>query len=556
MQISFYIFSGDNRLANKRNALQRLTTQYGTLRYPASIINPTIRIDVSRFKDTQGLWEDFIVKCNYFYIPEFARSYFITSKILDNDNIVTITGHVDVLQTYYDDYIELEAYVLRSGNNYNLFLEDNLISFERKPEITEWIPTNDSVNYPIVELSWDNEDSTPDLNDFKLHTKDLRYAITHYQNRNYSYFTHNSLVPFVSGSDLPSYSPDNLDCFYKGRNIHITSHKGLDKLFESILANPDTVASYIASIVVFPFPLIIRYDGSDYVIDATHGIDFGGSGGDGVTVTLPVTYPGIYYESGYGECKFNSPYILISVFNFTQPTAFFDLEPYTSYELYLPFVGYVNIPSIKLLNKRIWVYLSVNYSTGNGTVNVYATDKNTVSDWTSNLVFTQSCQIGLNIPIGRSNQEEIDRNKKSIAISTSISAVGSLLTMAMGALSQNPMAVAGGAMGIVNAVGGASSSLALLASQGNSPTSSEIVSFGTSLKVKIRKTRLVPTVSYYDYTRSFKEKHGLPVKQIAKLSTFSGLTIVDESTIILNDLVAMDEEKEELRSLLSSGVIL
>lgn len=561
MYLVLCIYGGDSRVANKTPSI--LTTIKGTLRYPASIVNPTIRIDMKNMEGMQGMKEDFITNVNYFHIPEFNRYYFITSKIIESNGIATITGHVDVLKTFYDDYKNLNAYVTRSASQYNLFIEDNKLTFEHKPVVEETIPTNANVEYPIVELNWDNvDDTTPPVPDFTdtVHSKDLRYSVTFYENRGTASWlgSGDMTEPFTHSTDLPDYCYDNLDCFNKGRKTIAVTHMGAQKLIMECMNDSESVASFISSLVVFPFSLYRYSDGQDRQIQVNLTFPVG-TNDKGKDLTIPNIAPIQYNEAlpttDYSDIANYFPYLLIGAFQIPAATSFLDYEPYTKYELYLPFVGYITLPAFKLLGKFIYVYLSVNYSTGNGTINVYAKNLSNPSAGSSSLIFTQGCQIGIQIPIGKTNQEEIERNKKSIGISTTISAVGSLVTAALGVVGQNPLVVAGGVMGAMGALGNMSSSLINLVGRGNSPTSSELSSIGTSLKIKLRKTKLQPTVSGSSYTVNFRDRFGLPLNEIRPLSALSGMTYVDASALILN-ITALEEEKDELKSILETGAIL
>lgn len=62
---------------------------------------------------------------NYFYIDIFDRYYFINSINFEN-GYVEISGHVDVLTTYYNKGLkDLSCVTRRQENRYNTFLNDN-----------------------------------------------------------------------------------------------------------------------------------------------------------------------------------------------------------------------------------------------------------------------------------------------------------------------------------------------------------------------------------------------------------------------------------------------
>lgn len=94
----------------------------GTLRDSTSIINPTI---VFRINDVSVL-----KKCNYMTIPDFGRKYFVTDIKSLYNNIVEISAHVDVLETYKNEIDKNTAIIARSSQKdfYNTYLDDSLLA--------------------------------------------------------------------------------------------------------------------------------------------------------------------------------------------------------------------------------------------------------------------------------------------------------------------------------------------------------------------------------------------------------------------------------------------
>lgn len=85
----------------------------GTLRADCSIIDPVVRLE--RAVD--------LTECNYAYIPEFGRYYFINNIILKN-KLYELHMHVDVLSTYKETIRANSAVVSRQEYKYNLYLQD------------------------------------------------------------------------------------------------------------------------------------------------------------------------------------------------------------------------------------------------------------------------------------------------------------------------------------------------------------------------------------------------------------------------------------------------
>lgn len=105
---------------SEKNHLDKDITQMGddisgTLRDDCSIINPVIKIEAFTGFD--------ITSCNYAYIVEFNRYYFI-NNIRCIGKLFELDMHVDVLSTYKDEIRANKAVVSRQEKRYNLYLQD------------------------------------------------------------------------------------------------------------------------------------------------------------------------------------------------------------------------------------------------------------------------------------------------------------------------------------------------------------------------------------------------------------------------------------------------
>lgn len=98
----------------------------GTLRDPSNVVNPSIEIQANVSS---------IAARNYFIIPEFGRSYFLTEITSTGYGRCIISGHVDVLSTYKDYIRANDAVIGRAENQYNLYLDDNMIKVDAKTKI-------------------------------------------------------------------------------------------------------------------------------------------------------------------------------------------------------------------------------------------------------------------------------------------------------------------------------------------------------------------------------------------------------------------------------------
>lgn len=101
-----------NKVDKSPSLVEEIT---GTLLYPSSIIDPTITIERST---PTGF--------NYIQIPEFNRFYFVRNIVSDNNKLVSISMHVDVLKSFASQIKQCNAIIRRQENSYNLLLDDGI----------------------------------------------------------------------------------------------------------------------------------------------------------------------------------------------------------------------------------------------------------------------------------------------------------------------------------------------------------------------------------------------------------------------------------------------
>lgn len=114
-------------------AITDIITLSGYLRNESSIVNPVIRIE--------GNISD-ISLCNYFTIPEFNRSYFLTDAVSLRTGLYELHGHCDVISSFKSGIRSNTGIVRRSENNWNLYLDDGSLRVYNNPHInTKFFPS-------------------------------------------------------------------------------------------------------------------------------------------------------------------------------------------------------------------------------------------------------------------------------------------------------------------------------------------------------------------------------------------------------------------------------
>lgn len=99
-------------------ALTDKITLTGTLKDSCDMLNPIVIVqsDVAT-----------ISACNYVYIAEFKRYYFITDFTVSRTNLVSLHLHVDVLESFKTELLKCSCITSRQKNNWNLYLNDGAL---------------------------------------------------------------------------------------------------------------------------------------------------------------------------------------------------------------------------------------------------------------------------------------------------------------------------------------------------------------------------------------------------------------------------------------------
>lgn len=102
MQIKFFRTSSENNRIGK--TLENETVLDGKFKTEIDVQNPVIQVNAD------------LMNFNYCYIPDLNRYYFISKIEITRTNFYTIYMHIDVLETYKDEILQLNVVVSNSAN--------------------------------------------------------------------------------------------------------------------------------------------------------------------------------------------------------------------------------------------------------------------------------------------------------------------------------------------------------------------------------------------------------------------------------------------------------
>ena len=526
MTITLYLNSAENNRVDKTAYLEELLTLTGSLRDGSSMLEPNIIFELPQGADSAVIDEDDeevntpdgdiviqgedVYRFNYVYIHEFNRYYYVDDIFVSRTKLYNVALSVDVLMSTKDALLSLPAYIDRNEFDNDPYLYDNLRPFEEKTEITYTQADAGNIQFSTDRdwLEWN--------------------------------FVANMIVgnAFFSGKpiDIPWTASEKMypETFQGGNTIPYILNKGRlnSVLFRAVVGQDgDKVYDFVASAIAFPFE--IPRDPLGTLQDVHY---------QEASKTIKDTND--QFVKGYIPRANTSDYLIAGYLDIPSISSYQDLPPYTRREIYLPFYGWYELDIQKTAGHRLTIYYVANYQDGSAMVFIRDNSNGMI-------IFSNSCQLGVKIPTTQTNLQEITINKNALNTQLAISLVSGALTLGIGASSGNAMMVAGGAMSVPRAI---NSYVAESAKQFHHAS----VSFGggamslySPLRIWMRTTKLKTSV---DDESLYAHEFGKPLAQARYLYSLSGYTTI--SNIHLENLPAFKEEKNEMESLLKSGVIL
>ena len=487
MTITFYNSENEKNVVVKQ--LSNGTSMTGTLRMPTSVLNPVIMIDNATFPT----W-------NYAYIDEFNRYYFVTNVVSINEKIWQIEMKVDVLMSWNTNILTQTAFISR-----NEFIINNQIADVRRPALSRSdISYTEFLSNPFNVV----ESGMPDVaNEKKSYIIVLGGSVNpDTMPQEYTPPTNISPLVFPNGMQYMSMGGS--------QRLIATTWTQLNNLFAGSTNTDEVIA-----IISFPFDVVERSNAGG-VFEQNARINIGGTMGYELTGRELSPYYSSIINLGskavtgyYGDWR--------------------DYEPYTEYKLYLPYVGFVSLPSEEIVNHTIFVKYAVDMSNGNANAFVICN---------SRIIYTQQCQIGIQIPLSRSNAYEWQRNNM-LNFMSGISGMGKLIA---GGATKNASLIATGLADVGSSIYNTMQNHLMITGTLAQPNVSRYSPSKCGLYVQRQQFY---TMSNYGHTI------GYPVNDIGELYTYHGFTIC-ESVHLTGFDEATHEEINEIEMLLHSGIIL
>lgn len=518
-KIITYINRSDNNYLNKN--LEFIKELEGDFRYENSILTPSVDIegeinfnfnyDISYDDgdicydmdgietDVQYNTDSLITNINYIYIPLLNKYYYVNDVVLISNKMFRFSCTVDVLMSYKRDILMLHGLVERNEFEYDSTLEDNSQYFEFK---------ND-----VVTIDADKSLNTFEFNQMS-NQSELTYYISYMDkyadnvSTDYSNKVENNL-PQIS-NNMAGYSK-----FITG-GVMIQSFVGW--LCSNII-DKENLASYITSLIAYPFIIPHKNELKDLIL-ASEGVP---------------TIVSKYYEPK----KDLSDYYLLGRFTLAKED-FTDVEPYSTYELYLPFVDFVTLKSSDILDCEIRIYYVFDFPSGTAKAIVY----NHTKDY---MIASYNATVGIKIPVNRTNAQEINDAKAQTGINIATSTLAGVVG---GALKGGVVgAIIGGVAGATISTIKGVETLAFMHEKAQASVRSGFEGVYSPLDIFIKVTKYQKR----DVT-NYNHLYGKPLNEYKLLNTLSGFTRISE--IHLDNFDATNTEKDLLLQYLKEGIII
>ena len=529
--------SEDNKIYKNIDYINEVN---GILRYPASLLNPVIDIELSNYNELESVIdvvypenlipyvetdityqdddEDFevdtysdnrkIFDINYIYIDEFDRYYYVDNIDFISNKLYRLSLSVDVLRSHADKFMNLEAVIERASRQYDDALEDNIRPFKYKNEIYKCNLTSYRIFNPYLKNG-------------------MVYSITYLDQKGTAYGTSEIISP-VSYLPNISYQCSGFSAPYR---VAFTNDETVTRLLNHLLDNSSD-ATFVNSIIAYPYNIPVNfYTNQQLYLNKTK-------------------INGGYVLYGEGDNGPLSPYIEIGSFkpevmlDDYLTNSYLDYSPYTRYELYIPYYGFIELDYNDIKDSVIKIFMIINYQIGEAKINICNDSKKYV-------IKSVTAVFGVKIPINRTNSQELDDQKTQMMIKTAISTLGSLISIGGGMASGNAFLTASGVTGLIGTAGDVAGKLATMHDTGQIDSTSGFNGLYGEQYPYMKITKMIS-----NEPTNYEKYYGKPVNKTLTFTTFYPNDFVKVADIHLENVDILSGEKELLIALLKNGVII
>jgi hypothetical protein len=525
----YYNSSESNRLDK---SLSQQFEAACTFRNTVSVLNPVIELEM-----------DELPRINYVFLVALHRYYYVTDITIIRNRLYALHLAVDVLMSYKDEILNLNPIIERQEKYYNNLLVNDHVITQLKYNYSTQTAEGD-ISFSMTDLDFiitaltSTDTGNPPVTQQQvtlLSPMCGAYLIT----------SKNAFLQFAEGILNPSFW-DSVSAMFTNKGEYIYGIKGINFNIKSTTNLPWT---------------------------GTSSISLGGKSVTGLDSSNVFIVP--MGCTPYLEFRFDIPSVIDNNF------AFMRTSPYTEYELFLPFVGWITLDADIIFSQNItylYIIYYIDVVTLNATVVVSKISATGIQPPIKvrgeNILYMTNCNVGVDIPWGTTNINEIYKTITTGAVSLAASAASGFVSYKAANSSANALYPASGRRinndrqisaqrtrisgdanmahsligGLSNTMNNTVLNLRQRFQHGNigNGVSDTYVASKPVLRVKY------PSILIPD---NYSSLYGFPCGSTYKLSNLKGFTIVDRVHMDGFPNATIDEI-EEIESILKSGVIL
>lgn len=113
MNVKLYINESNNNVLNKKITL--ISEDNILLKYDVDVYKPIVKIK-----------KPLLNNCNYVYIEDFKRYYYITNKKSINTDVIELSLKCDVLMSFKNDILNSKGLIIKSENLINNYINSDI----------------------------------------------------------------------------------------------------------------------------------------------------------------------------------------------------------------------------------------------------------------------------------------------------------------------------------------------------------------------------------------------------------------------------------------------
>ena len=132
--ITLYSNKASEETIDKSGSWVKIEDLTGDFRGTVSVTNPIVQITPT----TTSTVTKILSQCNYLYIQELSRYYYVTNITCVANNMFELECRVDVLMSWKTAILAQNVIISRNEKDWQLYLDDKALKVYNNPNITTY----------------------------------------------------------------------------------------------------------------------------------------------------------------------------------------------------------------------------------------------------------------------------------------------------------------------------------------------------------------------------------------------------------------------------------